>query len=249
MPRVIVTGTMSTQHAAQQRVAPGEAHAPLQIDSAQRRDEQQELGHGAEEGAPDQGVDAERAVAREQHDEGDDDEVPDDRHDRRHGEALVGVQDADHDARDAEQQHRGQQDAQHLDGEVAHVGLVGELREEDAHDQGRAQHEHERHRTNHHDHEAEQRRGQPIGALALPLGEQAGEDRHEGRADRRVGDELADEVGDDGDRGEGVELHAHAERIGREDLAGDAHDARDAGRSRHHDGRPGEPLLSFSHAS
>ena len=67
----------------------------------------------------------------EEHDEGDDDEVPDDRDDRRHGEALVRVEHADHHARHAEQKHRGQQDAQHLDGEVAHVGLVGELREEE----------------------------------------------------------------------------------------------------------------------
>jgi len=53
---------------------------------AQRRLQQDDLEHGAQQHAPRHGVDADRVL--EEQDRGDDRQVPEDRHGGRHGEAL-----------------------------------------------------------------------------------------------------------------------------------------------------------------
>ena len=77
---------------------------------------------------------------------------------------------------------------------MTHVGLVGELREEDLDDQRRRQHEHHGGRADHDHHEAEQRRRQLVGAFALALREEAGEDRHEGSGERPFAKQPAKQV-------------------------------------------------------
>ena len=78
----------------------------------------------------------------------------------------------------------------------------------------------------------EQARGDPEGLLALALLEQLGEDRHERALERRVGEQRAHEVRHlEGDR-ERRHRAGDAEVAGRDDLAGQPEQARQAGRER-----------------
>ncbi len=97
-------------------------------------------------------------------------------------------------------------------------------------------------------HQPEEGRRDPPGALALALLEQLAEDRDEGGGERGVRDERAEQVRHlEGDR-EGVDLPRGAEVVRGDDLADEAEDAREPGCEREDRRRPGEspargPLL------
>ena len=104
-PSPIVTGSISTQHLADARVAEVERDPQLEADAPQHRHAHAELDDGPGEHAERVGVELVRALNSGLQDDqrSDDHEVPHHRRDRRDREVVVGVEDPDHEPVEPEQ--------------------------------------------------------------------------------------------------------------------------------------------------
>ena len=238
-PRLRVTGSISTKtrltagscQSSVGREPPVEPHEP--------GDGHQHLDHRPDEDAA--GVDVELrrlrvGLGNADHERDDDGDIPEDRCERRDREALVAVEDADDDPRDAQQRHRGEQDAGEPDDEVLLLPLVAE----GLHQPGREEDE-ERRQGGEPEREQEQEAGRDApGARLLSLCEQLAEDRDEGGAEREVGHERTHEVRHLIGDGERVDPTLDAEVAPHHDLADEPDDPRDAGQEREDRGRPSE---------
>ena len=166
----------------------------------------------------------------------DDDEVPRDRCERRHGEVVVRVQDPDDDPGEPEQHDDREENARETDGELVVAAGIAER----THEQRREQDEDCGEAAEDEQRQPEEGRGDAPCSFPLPLLQQLAEHGDERARERRVGDESAHEIRDlDRDR-ERVDEPGDAEEVGADHLADEPEDARDRGREREDGGRPGE---------
>ena len=132
-------------------------------------------------------------VWREHDEQHDDHDVPDRRRDRGDREVIVGLQDADEQAVESEQQHDREQHLGEPYGQS--VELRAELRpDEQRHDDPGGEDEEGSDRAEADQHDPEERRGQPQRFAALALLQQVREDRHERGRQRRLGEQVGHEV-------------------------------------------------------
>ncbi len=219
------------QHAAHGRIAPVEHDLqPLlpTLEAAQPRERQEHLNDGRDEDRA--RVDVELRVDAvhlrdADHEPDDDREVPEDRGDRGDREVVVAVEDPDDDPGGAEQRHDREEESREADGEAR---VVSRLAEDPEHPRG-DEHEQRGQRRQAEEHQPEEARGDPPGALALAPFEQVAEDRHERRRERCIGDERTHEIRQLEGDGEGVDPPCRTEVVGRDHLADEAENAREPG--------------------
>ena len=165
---------------------------------------------------------------RDQQDQhGDDRQIPEQRRDRKGAEAVVAVEDPNHDTAHPEHDQDREEDLGEGDGEIE--DLPFEAGREEWHDHRREEDEQRRNRTQHEGDQEQQGRGEPEGLAVVLFLQLLGEDGDEGRLQRRIGEEGANQVWDlEGDR-EGRHRTADAVVAGGDDLADEACDPRGSG--------------------
>ena len=123
-----------------------------------------------------------------------DDQVPQNRAQRRNGEVVVAVEDPHHDPGQPEDENQREEDAS--EARRDHPVLVVRPVAEDRHHQRRDHDEECREATDHDQHQPEERGGDSPGAFPLPLDEQLAEDRDERGRERGAGEERLHGVRD-----------------------------------------------------
>ena len=156
------------QHLMHPGVAPVKREGQRVLDAPQRPGDHQELNDRRDQPGDRVRVDAVLVALEppvQDHQEDDDHDVPDGRSERRDRELVVGLEDRDEQAGEAEQQHDGEQHARQPGGQRGRDVGSGEQRHHDARDP----HVDERQRAEREQDQPEQRRGQPE-RLALLAG-------------------------------------------------------------------------------